>query len=78
MSVFPLIAIQVFDFKNSIIKLYFVMILNLYLTSEWSQSKKKGAKVWFGDGSALKLNFYNLNSSDEGFWKSDSKQCLVL
>ncbi len=34
--VFPVIAMQRFDFKNSIIaiKLFFVMILNLYLTSE--------------------------------------------
>ncbi len=34
------IAMQIFDFKNSIvaIKLYLVMILNLDLTSEWSQS----------------------------------------
>ncbi len=30
-----------FDFKNSIIaiKLYLAMVLNLYLTPEWSQSK---------------------------------------
>ncbi len=35
--VFPVIAIQRFDFKNSIIaiKLFLVMILNLYLTSAW-------------------------------------------
>ncbi len=34
--VFPVIAMQRFDFKNSIIaiKLFLVMILNLYLTSE--------------------------------------------
>ncbi len=39
--VFPVIAMQRFDFKNSIIaiKLYLVMISNLYLTSEWSKSK---------------------------------------
>ncbi len=42
MPVFPVIAMQRFDFKNSIIaiKLFLVMILNLYLTSEWSQSKE--------------------------------------
>ncbi len=28
--------------------------------------------------SPLKLKYYNLNSSDEGFQKSDSNQCLVL
>ncbi len=34
--VFPVIAMQRFDFKNGIIaiKLFIVMILNLYLTSE--------------------------------------------
>ncbi len=34
---FPVIAMQIFDFKNSIIaiELFLVMILNLYLTSEW-------------------------------------------
>ncbi len=33
---FPVIAMQIFDFKNSIIaiELFLVMILNLYLTSE--------------------------------------------
>ncbi len=43
MRVFPVIAIQRFDFKNSIIaiKLFLVMILNQYLTSELSQSKKR-------------------------------------
>ncbi len=25
--------------------------------------------------SPLKLKYYNLDSSDEGFWKSDSNQC---
>ncbi len=45
MPVFPVIVMQRFDFKNSIaIKLYLVMILNLHLTSEQSQSKKD-AKV---------------------------------
>ncbi len=35
--VFPVIAMQRFGFKNSIIaiKLFLVMILNLYLTSAW-------------------------------------------
>ncbi len=28
--------------------------------------------------SSLKLIYYNLNSSDEGLWKSDSNQCWVL
>ncbi len=39
MLVFPVIAMQRFDFKNSAIaiKLY-IMILNLYLTSERPQS----------------------------------------
>ncbi len=43
MPVFPVIAIQIFDFKDSIIaiKLFLVMILNQYLTSELSQSKKR-------------------------------------
>ncbi len=36
------------------------MILNLYLTSEWSQSKSDFVVAAY----ALKLN-YNLNSSDE-------------
>ncbi len=36
-TMFPVIAMQRFDFKNSIIaiKLLLVMILNLYLTSAW-------------------------------------------
>ncbi len=44
-AVFPVITMQRFDFKNSIItiKWFLVMILNLDLTSEWSQSKKSGA-----------------------------------
>ncbi len=60
MPVFPIMAMQRFDFKNSIIaiKLFIVMILNLYLTSEWSQSEK-GTKVWFCAGCAFKLNYYN-------------------
>ncbi len=39
--VFPVIAMQSFDFKNSFIaiQLFRVMILNLYLTSEWFLSK---------------------------------------
>ncbi len=38
---FPVIAMQRFDFKNSTIaiKLFHVMILNLYLSSEWSKTK---------------------------------------
>ncbi len=38
---FPVIAMQIFDLKNSIIpnKIFLVMILNMYLTSEWSESK---------------------------------------
>ncbi len=49
MPVFRVIAMQRFDFKNSIIatKLYLVMILNLYLTSEWSQRTKKVLKSDF-------------------------------
>ncbi len=41
MPVFPVITMQIFVFKNSIIdtKLFLVMVLNLYLTSEWSKSK---------------------------------------
>ncbi len=56
--------IQRYDFKNSImaIKLH-LMILNLYLISQRSQSKK-GVKVKFCGGYALKLHLYNLNSSD--------------
>ncbi len=40
-TVFPVITMQTFDFKTSIIaiKLFLIMILNLYLISEWSQSK---------------------------------------
>ncbi len=46
MPVFPVITMQRFDFKDSIIaiKLFLVMILNLYLTSERSQVKI-GVKV---------------------------------
>ncbi len=41
MPVFPVIAMQRFDFKNIIIaiKLFIVNILNLYLTSEYFLSK---------------------------------------
>ncbi len=42
MPVFPVITMQRFDLKNiiiTIIKLFIVMVLDLYLTSEWSQSK---------------------------------------
>ncbi len=41
MPVFAVITMQKFDFKNSIIaiKLYLVMVLDLYLTLEWSQNK---------------------------------------
>ncbi len=36
-AVFHVIALQRFDFKNSIIaiQLFYVMILNLYLSSAW-------------------------------------------
>ncbi len=46
MPVFPVISMQIFDFKDSIIaiKQFLVMILNLYLTSERSQVKI-GVKV---------------------------------
>ncbi len=41
MPVFPVIAMQRFDFKNIIIAIkIYLMILKLYLTSERSQSKK--------------------------------------
>ncbi len=42
MPVFSVIAMQIFDFKNSIIaiKLYIAVILYLHLTSEQSESKK--------------------------------------
>ncbi len=48
MPVFPVVAMQVLDFKYSIItiKLY-LMNLNLYLTSEWSQDKKEVLKSDF-------------------------------
>ncbi len=36
---FSVITMQRFDFKNSTIKLFLVMILNMYLYSEVSQSK---------------------------------------
>ncbi len=38
---FPVIAMKRFDFKNSIIatNLFLDIVLNQYLTSEWSQSK---------------------------------------
>ncbi len=41
MPVFLVITMQTIDFKTSIIaiKLFLVMILNMYLTSECSQSK---------------------------------------
>ncbi len=37
----PVITMQRFDLKNRniAIKLFLVMVLNLYLTSEWSQSQ---------------------------------------
>ncbi len=38
-NVFSVITMQIFDFKNSTIKLFLVMILNMYLYSELSQSK---------------------------------------
>ncbi len=71
MPLFPVITMQRFDFKNSIIaiKVYLVMILNLYLTSDLKV--RRGGKVWFCGGCALKLHFYKLDSSDEGFWKSE-------
>ncbi len=49
MPVFPVIAMQRFDFKNNItaIKRFLVMILNLYLTSQQSQSKKEVVKSDF-------------------------------
>ncbi len=43
MPVFPVVAMQRFDFKNSIIDIQLflvILFLNLYLTSEISQSKK--------------------------------------
>ncbi len=50
---------QRFDFKNILIciKWFLVMILNLYSTSQ----------VRFCGGCALKLKYYHLNSSEEGF-----------
>ncbi len=41
MPVFPVITMQRFDFKNIIITIIklFIVSLDLYLTSEWSQSK---------------------------------------
>ncbi len=62
------ITMQRFDIKNIIA----IMVLNLYLTSGWSQSK------WFCGGCALKLNYYNFNSSDDGFWKSDSVEYYTV
>ncbi len=58
MPVFPVITIRELDFKNSItaIKL-FLMILNLYLTSEGSQSKEVLTSD-FEVCPALKLKFY--------------------
>ncbi len=55
------------------------MILKLYQTSEWSQSKKRCLREkvilsWL----CFKLNYYNLNTNDEEFWMSDSNQCWVL
>ncbi len=63
---FPVIAMQIFDLKNSVIaiKQYLVMISNLYLTLNYLQVR--GAKVFCG-GCALKLNYYNLKLSDERF-----------
>ncbi len=46
MPMFSVIAMQRFDFKNRITVIkQFLMILNLYLTSERSQCKKRGVKV---------------------------------
>ncbi len=49
MALFPFIAMQIFDFKNSIIaiKQFLVMILNLHLTSESSKKKKEVLKSDF-------------------------------
>ncbi len=44
MPVFPAIAMQRFDLKNGIIAIklfFFVIVLNLYWTSERSQSKNR-------------------------------------
>ncbi len=43
------------------------MILNLYLTSERSQSKNVLKSDFVV--AVLKLNYYNINSSEEGFWQ---------
>ncbi len=53
---------QIFDFKDSTIaiKLYLVMILNLYLTSERSRSKQRRLSLillWL----CFKLNYDNIN-----------------
>lgn len=42
------------------------------------KEKENWLKSDFCGGCALKLNYYNLNLSDEGFWMSDSNQCWVL
>ncbi len=71
--VFPVIALQRFDFKNTIIaiKLFLVMILNIHLTSEFlSQNDLKVSLIlWWlcfkGDiGCPLSTSWFDLGS----FW----------
>ncbi len=60
MPVFPVITMQRFDFKNSTIA-----VVSCY---DFKSVLNSGAKVCFCGGRALKLNYYNLNSSDEGYF----------
>ncbi len=70
MPVFPVIAMQ---------RLFSKTISCYDFKSVFDDLKvKRGAKVWFCGGCALKLNYYDLNSSEEGLWKSHSNQYWVL
>ncbi len=69
MPVFPVVAMQRFDFKNSniAIKLY-LMFLNLYLPQN-DLKVKRGVKVWFCGGCALKWNYIIEVMKDLKVWQ---------
>ncbi len=54
--------VSCYDFKS---------VFNLRMNSK----QKEAVKSDFVVVVLLKFNYYNLNSSEEGFWKSDSNQC---
>ncbi len=54
--------VSCYDFKS---------VFNLRMNSK----QKEAVKSDFVVVVLLKFNYCNLNSSEEGFWKSDSNQC---